>query len=69
MLDLHIKIKESFEFAVTNPDNQYPNGGTNWNFVEADIWMDLSKNEINNSDYSVSKIFDDLATNYLNSHT
>ena len=69
MLNLHNKIKESFEIAVTNPENLYSDGSTNWNFVEADIWMDLSKKEINNSDDSISKIFDELATNYLNSHT
>jgi hypothetical protein len=42
-------VIESFNAAVTNPENINTSGGINWNFVDADIHMDL--NGIYSSEY------------------
>jgi hypothetical protein len=34
-------VIESFNAAVTNPENINTSGGINWNFVDADLFMDL----------------------------
>ena len=69
MLNLEIKIQETFEAAVNNPDNIREDGIINWNFVEADIWMSLSPKEISNLDTSLDSIFDNLAINYIRNQT
>ena len=69
MLNLEIKIQETFEAAVNNPDNIRKDGIINWNFVEADIWMSLSPKEISNLDTSLDSIFDNLAINYIRNQT
>jgi len=35
-------VIESFNAAVNNPENQTKGGGINWNFVDADLNMDLA---------------------------
>lgn len=35
-------ILEAFDTAVTNPENINSSGGINWNYVDADIHMELS---------------------------
>jgi hypothetical protein len=34
-------VIESFNSAVANPENQHVGGGINWNFVDADLNLDL----------------------------
>ena len=34
-------VIESFNRAVENPENQTKGGGINWNFVDADVNLDL----------------------------
>ena len=34
-------VIESFNAAVVNPENIHEGGGINWNFVDADLFMDL----------------------------
>jgi hypothetical protein len=34
-------VIESFNAAVANPENQHVGGGINWNFVDADLNLDL----------------------------
>jgi hypothetical protein len=35
-------VIESFNKAVENPTNQYQGGGINWDYVDADLNLDLS---------------------------
>jgi len=35
-------VVESFDSAIANPTNSYTDSSINWNFVEADMYMDLS---------------------------
>jgi len=37
---LERKVMMAFNRAVTLSENQYEDGGINWNFVEADLYMD-----------------------------
>ena len=34
-------VIESFMRAVNDPDNIHQGGGINWNFVDADLFLDL----------------------------
>jgi hypothetical protein len=34
-------VIKSFKVAVANPENQHVGGGINWNFVDADLNLDL----------------------------
>ena len=42
-------VIEAFNAATTNPENINTSGGINWNFVDADLHIDLSA--IYSSDY------------------
>ena len=44
-------VVESFNAAVANSDNWNANGSMNWNFVDADMHLDLS------GDYSSDYIY------------
>ena len=35
------KLAKSFNKAVTNPDNINTEGSINWDFVDADVFMDM----------------------------
>lgn len=37
-------VRAAMEKAVANPENQYKKGGINWNFVDADAFMDCNVN-------------------------
>tara|TARA_B100000902_G_C27171730_1_gene844177 strand:+ start:238 stop:462 length:225 start_codon:yes stop_codon:yes gene_type:complete len=52
--------RESFEKAVNSPENVQSNGHINWNFVDADFYMDL-KPENDAEHYAV---FEQLATDF-----
>ena len=42
MQDLKRVIKSHMEKAIANPQNIFPNGDINWNFVDADTFMALN---------------------------
>ena len=42
MLNVEGLMASAFSNAVENPENINEDGTLNWNFVEADVWMDLS---------------------------
>ena len=56
-------VIEAFNFAVNDPSNQIKSGGINWDFVSADMCMDLGG--IYNFNY-IDACLDTLADNYLN---
>jgi len=39
---IKLDVIEAFNKATTNPENINNSGGLNWNFVDADICMDLN---------------------------
>lgn len=38
---IKMDVIEAFDKAVVNPDNIHQGGGINWNFVDADLSIDL----------------------------
>lgn len=65
-------IKESFQSAIENPENINKDGSINWNYVEADVWLDVSAEVgavTEEVETELSPLFDNLATEYLNSNT
>ena len=54
------KQKESFLRAVNSPENKQSNGHINWNFIDADFYMDLKPT----NDAEHYAVFEQLATDY-----
>lgn len=54
-------IIESFNKATTNPENINTSGGLNWNFVDADLCLDLR--DFYSLDY-LYQCFEVLVDNY-----
>ena len=54
-------IIESFNKATTNPENINSSGGLDWNFVDADLCLDLR--DFYSMDY-LYKCFEVLVDNY-----
>mgnify|MGYP001045134821 CR=1 FL=1 len=46
---IKLDIIESFDKAVANSDNHHEGGGINWNFVDADVSIEMGV--FYNSDY------------------
>jgi len=59
---IHLDIIASFEKAVVNPENLHEGGGVNWNFVDADLCMDLSGSYSHDHLY---ECFEVLVDNYF----
>ena len=55
-------VIEAFNAAVTNPENINTSGGINWNFVDADLQIDLGV--IYSSDY-LNDCFEVLVDNHF----
>ena len=55
-------VIEAFNAAVTNPENIDTSGGINWNFVDADLQIDLGV--IYSSDY-LNDCFEVLVDNHF----
>jgi hypothetical protein len=54
-------VIEAFNAAVTNPENIHEGGGINWNFVDADLNIDLGV--IYDTEY-LNDCIDVLVNNY-----
>ena len=55
-------IIEAFNAAVANSENQHEGGGINWNFVDADLNLDLGT--FYSTDY-LYECFEVLVDNYF----
>ena len=55
-------VIDAFNNAVANPENLYENGGVNWDFVDADLNLDL--NGVYATDY-LFECFGVLVDNYF----
>lgn len=55
-------VIEAFNAAVANPENQHEGGGINWNFVDADLNLDLGT--FYSTDY-LYECFEVLVDNYF----
>ena len=40
-MNISQKMQHSFDTAVNNPENIQTNGHVSWNFVDADVYMDM----------------------------
>ena len=40
-MQIPANLARSFNKAVSNPENIQTNGHVNWNFVDADVYMDV----------------------------
>ena len=61
-------VYDVFSKAIVNPENCHPDGSINWNFVHADLYLDMSARGYDVLDTKQSEqldtMFDDLADNY-----
>jgi len=55
-------VIEAFNFAVNDPSNQVKGGGINWNFVDADLAIDLG--DMYSSEY-LNECLEVLVDNYF----
>lgn len=72
MQNVQHMVQESFQSAIENPENINIDGSINWNYVEADVWLDLSESfdGINEDiEEDIGPLFDNLATEYLKINT
>ena len=56
---LDARFTQAFEAAVNNKENLNEDGSVNWNFVDADLWLDGVAAEVGENFMSW---FDDMAT-------
>ena len=68
-MKVDVKMARSFNKAVSNPENIQSNGHVNWNFVDADVYMDVGPrgedgNPANNQKHY--EMFDVLADKNIN---
>ena len=56
---LDARFTEAFEAAVNNKENRNEDGSVNWNFVDADLWLDGVAAEVGEN---FTSWFDDMAT-------
>ena len=40
-MNIPLKVSQAFNKAVSNPENIQANGHVNWNYVDADVYMDM----------------------------
>ena len=59
---IKVDVIEAFNKAVTNPENINTSGGINWNFVDADLTLDLR--DFYSTDY-LYECFEVLVDNYF----
>jgi hypothetical protein len=59
-MQIPANLARSFNKAVSNPENIQTNGHVNWNFVDADVYMDVGPKN-NQSNVLHYKMFDFLA--------
>ena len=57
-------MKQAFDLAVENPDNYNTDGSINWNFIDADVYMDANTYGMTQEEYI--KQFDELANKWEN---
>ena len=48
---IHSLLESNMREAIANPDNQFKDGSINWNFVDADVYMDMC---VNGSDAGIN---------------
>lgn len=62
-MKIDTKLARSFNQAVTSSENRLENGEVNWNFVDADVYMDLA--EIKNVPDNYLEQFDYLVNCFV----
>ena len=63
-MKVDLKMARSFNKAVSNPENIQSNGHGNWNFVDADVYMDVGPRDVDGNPANNQKhyeMFDVLA--------
>jgi hypothetical protein len=63
MQDLKRVIQSYVAEAVASPENRFPCGDINWNFVDADVFMRL--NPVNDTVNMYYNLFDEIAEEYV----
>ena len=66
-MTIPLNVSQAFNRAVSNPENIQTNGSVNWNWVDADVYMDVGPvdtdgNPISNQEHYA--MFDVLASAY-----
>ena len=55
----NMTMQEAFDKAIVNPENWNADGSVNWNFIDADVYMDTNTYGMTQEEYI--KQFDKLA--------
>lgn len=61
-------ISQAFNRAVSNPENIQDNGHVNWNYVDADVYMDMHQFGESQPNAGHYEKFDLLADHYESIH-
>ena len=61
-------IQQSFNQAVSNPENIQDNGDVNWNYVDADVYMDMHQFGESQPNAGHYEKFNALADHYESIH-
>tara|TARA_B110000503_G_scaffold1637_1_gene2116 strand:- start:199 stop:405 length:207 start_codon:yes stop_codon:yes gene_type:complete len=62
MQDFYRMIRDRVETAATNPENINTDGTVNWNFVDADVFMEVRPTA--NCTALFYKLFEDACSNF-----
>ena len=57
-------MQEAFDTAINNPEIFNADGSVNWNFIDADVYMDANTYGMTQEEYI--KQFDELANKWEN---
>tara|TARA_B100000886_G_scaffold274449_1_gene198388 strand:- start:1390 stop:1599 length:210 start_codon:yes stop_codon:yes gene_type:complete len=60
----NMTMQEAFDKAIDNAENFNADGSVNWNFVDADVYMDANTYGMTQEEYI--KQFDELANKWEN---
>jgi hypothetical protein len=63
-----LDIRQSFNQAVSNPENIQDNGDVNWNYVDADVYMDMHQFGESQPNAGHYEKFNQLADHYESIH-
>ena len=66
MFDL--KVVKAFNTAIKNPTNWYTDGDVNWDFVDADMFLECNP-KTKKQESQFYRMFDDLADDFEKVHS
>ena len=59
-----MNIREAFEKAVNKPENIQANGDVNWNYIDADVYMDVKPTDSESHYAEFNRLADTFETQF-----